>query len=194
MVSTLAIETRPWRWPGRLTSRGHRREVRERSRRGEPKRPAGPQAGAVVGGHDEQRVVVEPHRAQAPQQLAEQRVDELYLEQVPLVLAGDGPGVVHPVVADGRDDLGAQRVPFVRSADAPTARAAAARAGSAAAVGPPSAAAPISPMKSVAVLPRSRSRRVFHRPKRLSAGAKSRQFCVTGGRSAATSSGSAACR
>ena len=68
----------------------------------------------MVGGHDDERVVVQPDPAQALQQIAEEGVDELHLQQMSLVIPGDGQAVVPPAVANRPDDVRAQRMPLSR--------------------------------------------------------------------------------
>ena len=103
---------------GPLDEQGDGRDVGEVLRGRQPERPPGPHARAVVRRHDEERVVPDPHRAQALEQRTEQGVGVLHLQQVPLVVEGYGPGVVEPAIPCPADDVGEPRMPAaVRQVD-----------------------------------------------------------------------------
>ena len=84
---------------GTLDEQRHRCDVRESGPVRRPERESRPQAHSVVRGHDDESVVVHSLVAQAFQQPAEESIDGLRLQQVPLVVEGDGPGIGSPAPA-----------------------------------------------------------------------------------------------
>ena len=92
----------------------HCRDVDERGLGRLEEREAGPQARAVVRGDDDQRIVVHPRIAQLRHQRADNRIDVLQLQQVPLIANRGGPLVVQPALVAEADVAALQREPLAR--------------------------------------------------------------------------------
>ena len=67
---------------------------------------------AVVRGDDDQRVIVQPRRAQARRQRADHRIDVLQLQQVPLIANRGGPLVLQPALVSQSDVAAPKREPL----------------------------------------------------------------------------------